>query len=414
VADTRTSSTGGNSNAPFFRILKHGRVLAPRDLGQRDVLIAGTSIARIADRIEACAGYGDAEIVDLHGRYVVPGFIDQHVHLTGGGGEGGFTTRTPEACLGPILKAGITTVVGCLGTDATTRSLASLLARARALQEDGITTFIYTGAYQVPPPTMTGSVRDDLILIDKVLGCGEVAMSDHRSSQPTVGEIARLAAEARVGGILSGKAGVLHLHVGGGARMLAMLFEIVAQTEIPITQFTPTHLNRSRALLDDAVRFAKLGGMIDFTTSIHAQNDGPDVVEAADAVSYCLGRGTGLERITLSSDGNGSLPTFDGHGKLLGLRVADVASLHLAVKALAAGGMALSDALRTVTANPAASLGLAPAKGTLASGSDADVTVLNADLEVERVYARGRCMVADGRPLVRGTFENAVGGGRDS
>jgi beta-aspartyl-dipeptidase (metallo-type) len=398
--------------SPFFKILKHGRVFAPQDLGRKDLLIAGTVVARIADRIEPCGEYGEAEVVELQGRHIVPGFIDQHVHLIGGGGEGGFTTRTPEATLRSILEAGITTVVGCLGTDATTRSLASLLAKARALQEEGITAYIYTGAYEVPPPTLTGSVRGDLILIDKVLGCGEIAMSDHRSSQPTVEDITKLAAEARVGGILGGKAGVLHVHVGCGARMLHMLFEIVAGTEIPVTQFTPTHLNRSRALLDEGIRFAKLGGVIDFTTSLHVQNDGSEVVEAADAVTYCLGRGVGIEHITLSSDGNGSLPHFDEQGRLQGLRVAEVGSLHLALKALAAGGMALADALRTVTANPAASLGLSPAKGILAAGSDADVTVLNADLEIERVYARGSCMVADGTPLVRGTFEDTVGSGR--
>lgn len=408
----KSSRSEQTPSAPFFKILKHGRVLSPQDLGEKDLLLAGAVIAKIAEHIAPCADYGDAEVVDLQGRYVVPGFIDQHVHLIGGGGEGGFTTRTPEVTLGPIVKAGITTVVGCLGTDATTRSLASLLAKARALQEEGITAYIYTGAYEVPPPTMTGRIRDDLILIDRVIGCGEVAMSDHRSSQPATEDIARLAAEARVGGILSGKAGVLHLHVGSGGRGLQMLFEIVAGTEIPIAQFTPTHLNRSGALLDDAVRFAKMGGMIDFTTSLHPQTDSADIVEAVQAVPYCLARGVSLERITLSSDGNGSLPTFDRHGRLLGLRVADIGSLHAAVKALATSGMPLHDALRLVTANPAASLGLRPAKGQLAPGSDADVTILNADFDVERVYARGCCMVADGRPIVRGTFEDAIGNGR--
>ena len=161
--------------------------------------------------------------------------------------------------LGEIVRGGVTTVIGCLGTDGTTRSLASLLAKARALEEEGITAYIYTGAYEVPPPTITGRVRDDLILIDKVLGCGEVAIGDHRSSQPSKEDIRKLAAESRVGGLLGGKAGVLHLHVGNGRGALQMLLEIAEETEIPISQFTPTHLNRSTAVLDDGIRFAGHG-----------------------------------------------------------------------------------------------------------------------------------------------------------
>jgi beta-aspartyl-dipeptidase (metallo-type) len=393
------------STEPFFKLLRGGRVLAPRDLGEQDVLIAGKIIARIAPRIDPMPALGEVAVLDVQGKYVVPGFIDQHVHLIGGGGEGGFTTRSPELMLGEIVIAGITTVVGCLGTDGTTRSVASLLAKARALEEEGITAYIYTGAYEVPPPTITGRVRDDLILIDKVLGCGEVAIGDHRSSQPSKEDIRKLAAESRVGGMLGGKAGVLHLHVGNGSGALQMLLEIVGETEIPISQFTPTHLNRSMAVLNDGLRFAGAGGMIDITTSIHAKTDGREVVEPAEAVRHCLDKGVSLERITLSSDGNGSIPNFDARGRLQGLRVADIGSLHETLRAVVAGGTPLPDALRLVTENPAASLRLSPAKGCLAAGSDADVVVLDRDLAVERVFARGRLMVAEGKAIARSTFE---------
>ena len=72
----------------------------------------------------------------------MPGFIDGHVHMTGGGGEGGYATRTPELSLSDAIRGGVTTIVGCLGTDGVTRSLAALLAKARALDEEGISTFI--------------------------------------------------------------------------------------------------------------------------------------------------------------------------------------------------------------------------------------------------------------------------------
>lgn len=371
----------------------------------KDLLIAGRYVARIDEQIAPAVDLGEVTVIDLEGRYVAPGFIDQHVHLTGGGGEGGFTTRTPELMLSQIAGVGITTVVGCLGTDATTRCLASLLAKARALEEEGITSYIYTGAYEVPPPTLTGRIRDDLILIDKVVGCGEIAISDHRSSQPSTEDIRKLAAETRVGGILGGKAGVVHLHVGNGSGKLRMLFEIAAETEIPICQFTPTHLNRSRALLDESVLFAGKGGMVDITTSIRPQQDGTGILEPADAVLYCLGKGVRLDRMTMSSDGNGSIPSFDCDGKLQGIRIAQIGSLHEALKAVVARGIGLPEALRLVTTNPANSLKLSPFKGTLAVGSDADLVVMNDDLSIESVFAKGRCLVAGGQPVVRGNFE---------
>ena len=68
----------------------------------------------------------------------------------GGGGEGGFSTRTPEATLSDLTTAGVTTVVGTLGTDGIARDMNALLAKARGLEEEGITTYIYTGSYRLP------------------------------------------------------------------------------------------------------------------------------------------------------------------------------------------------------------------------------------------------------------------------
>ena len=83
---------------------------------------------------------------------IVPGFIDQHVHVTGGGGGGGFATRGPEAMLTDLTRWGITTVVGITGTDGTTRTPVALLAKVRALEIEGLTAYMWTGAYDVPPP----------------------------------------------------------------------------------------------------------------------------------------------------------------------------------------------------------------------------------------------------------------------
>jgi beta-aspartyl-dipeptidase (metallo-type) len=359
-------------------------------------------VAHLADRIDPAPAYGVTDVYDVTGCFVVPGFIDQHVHLIGGGGEGGFATRTPEVGLSDLTTAGITSVVGTLGTDCVTRHMESLLAKARGLEEEGISAWIYSGAYPTPAPTITGSLRSDIILIDKVVG-GKVAMSDHRSAQPSKQELARLAAEARVGGMLSGKAGVLHIHTGDGRRRLDWLFEIVDETELPITQFTPTHLNRTGELLLEGIRFAKAGGMLDLTTSISAAASSRP--RPAEAVKLCLEAGAPLDRITLSSDGNGSLPAFNAEGELTGLVAASPRSLYEALREIVRSGiLSLQDALCLVTANPAASLKLSR-KGRITPGGDADLAVLERDLAIRHVFAKGRCLVRDGQPVVRGTFE---------
>jgi beta-aspartyl-dipeptidase (metallo-type) len=248
--------------------------------------------------------------------------------------------------LSDLTTAGITTAIGVLGTDSVTRHLESLLAKARGLENEGISTWIYTGAYALPSPTITGKVRSDIVLIDKVVGC-KIAMSDHRSSQPAKEAIASLAAEARVAGMLSGKAGIVHIHMGDGRRKLDWLFEIVAETELPITQFTPTHLGRNTDLLADGIRFARAGGMLDVTTSSSAISS--QRIQAVEAIKMCVEAGVPLDRITMSSDGNGSMPAFNEKRELIGLVVASPQSLHETVRQIVKLGiLPLEDALRTV------------------------------------------------------------------
>ena len=381
----------------MIKIIKNANVYSPEPVGKCDILILRDRVAHIGENIATPNGLGNVEVIDVKGATIIPGFIDQHVHIIGGGGEGGPATRTPEIQLSQITTNGVTTVVGCLGTDGTTRHMYGLLAKARALEQEGISTFIYTGAYEVPTRTITENVRNDLILIDKVIGVGEIAISDHRSAQPDLVELRKLAAEARVGGLLGGKPGLVHFHVGGGPRGIQPVFDILESSELPISIFTPTHMNRTPELLEQGARFAKQGGKVDITA-------GP---EAYKGVMRLLNEfSISINNITISSDGNGSMPKFDRGGNLIGLGVGSVrANLDTWRDVMVKGHVPMEEALKLLTTNVAQNINIQGRKGCISVGADADLVELTDGLEVNRVWAKGRLMVDGGKAIVKGTFE---------
>lgn len=391
----------------MIKLIKKAEVYAPSYMGKKDVLIIGDRIAAVEDSIELTENpVLEIEIIDGQGKLLTPGFIDSHVHILGGGGEGGFKTRTPEITLTDITRGGVTTVVGCLGTDGVSRNMMSLHAKARGLEEEGITTYIYSGSYRIPVSTITGEVMKDIMAIDKVIGVGEIAISDHRSSQPKVEELVKLAADARVGGILSGKAGIVNLHLGDGKRTIGYLRDIVENTEIPYTQFIPTHMNRNPYLFEEAVEYAKNGGYIDFTTSTDPVFWDEGEVKASKALKICLDRGVEDSHITFTSDGQGSLPVFNEKKECIGVGIGRVTSLFDQVKdAVKEDGVPLEKALKVITSNPAELLKLKN-KGRILKGYDADLVLLDKDtLEIDTVIAKGRLMLEGRRVLVYGTFE---------
>ena len=386
-------------------LISKGEVFSPDYLGEKDILIAGDKIVAVEEpgkiKINGLRVYE----INAESKKVIPGFIDPHVHIIGGGGEGGPSTRAPEITLSQIVMNGVTTVIGCLGTDGVTRHMESLLAKAYALEEEGITTFIYTGSYQLPVKTITGGVCSDIILVEKVIGAGEIAISDHRSSQPTFEQIVRLAAECRVGGMLGGKAGVLHLHIGDGEKRLDFLFKLVKETEIPITQVFPTHVNRNSALLEHAIQFAKEGGYIDITAE-ESPPKGSSMLSTKEAIKYCLENDVPIDRITISSDSNGSLPRFDEKGNLIGLTIATQETLRKGFQTLIKDRILdLSQAIKIFSTNSANYLKL-KGKGKIEAGNDADILILNRNLEITDVFAKGKRMIGEGKLLVKGTFED--------
>jgi beta-aspartyl-dipeptidase (metallo-type) len=385
-------------------------------MGRKDVLIGGGQILAIEDNLDFHGHLPSVDILDASGLYLFPGLIDAHVHMAGGGGEGGFHYRTPEITLSHLTTAGVTTAVGVLGTDGVTRSTRELLAKAQGLDFEGITTYIYCGAYQVPTRTITGTPRSDIVLIDKVIGVGEIAISDSRSSHPSEKEIAELASEARVGGLLGGKAGVVHVHVGDDDSKLDILFDVLSKTDLPKSVFTPTHLNRNPDLLKEAIRYGKEGGFVDVTSGIRPDEHDTISVKPAKAIRELLDGGVDSRLITMSSDSNGSSPIFDDAGKLVAMGIGSVATLWEETRdAIVEEGVPIEVAVGIVTRNVARVLKLGR-KGLIKSGLDADFILTDKEFQIVHVFAKGRQMVEDGEPIVFGTFENAnrVPGAPDS
>lgn len=396
-------------------LIKNADIYAPKALGKRDILLAdpdgGGRILAIEEEIDAARLSLPCEILEAGGLIAVPGLIDNHVHLLGGGGEGGWATRTPELGLVDATLAGVTSLVGVLGTDGIARSLEALVAKTLALRAEGLSAWCYTGSYRLPLVSLTGDSMRDIMLVDPVIGIGEVAVSDHRSSKPSRDELARLTSEARVAGMLSGKAGIVNVHLGDAPAGLGPLREVVETGDLPPTQFLPTHCNRNPRLFAEALAWVRAGGYADFTASgiPAAARDGE--LSAAAALLEAKKAGVELGRLSLSSDGQGSLPVFDAEGRISGLGVGSCSSLLDSLREALGLGLRLEEVLPSVTENPARILGLAR-KGRLEPGLDADLALLEPDgLGLRHLVAGGRLFVREGRAILRGAFAAPEGEG---
>ena len=377
-------------------LIKNTNLYSPKSLGKKDILISNGKIVAIDDEIVNHSVF--SEVWDAKGAITTPGFIDQHIHVIGAGGKHGFASMTPQLHLGDLINCGTTTVVGLLGTDGSTRSIKTLFSKTQALNQEGITAYMYTGYYGLDKVYLMNSLQEDMIYIDSVIGC-KIAISDIRSSYPSALELLRLLRNVRVGGMLSGKKGILHLHLGALSSKMDLLFEIIENYEFPIEHISPTHVGRTKDLFDQAITFAKMGGMIDITTGASKYTD------PYKSVLYALDNNVSIDNMTFSSDGNAGLDKLDKNNNLVGFKSApfdknfeEVINLHKH------GGIPIEDALKLITSNPAKNLGLKN-KGQVKVNSDADLCFLNSDLELHTVIANGKFMMQEGVLVVKGSFE---------
>jgi len=386
-----------------FKLLTNAQVFAPRALGLKTVLICAGRIVYIGEDEPTLPRSLSVEITDLQGAALVPGLIDGHTHITGGGGESGAASRVPAPLLGQFTRAGVTSVIGVLGTDDLTRNTQTLVTQAYGLREEGLSAWCFTGGYHLPLMTLTGCARSDIVNLDPVIGIGEFAISDHRSSQPLLQDILRLASEAHVAGLMTGKAGVLHLHLGDGERGLSLVRQALTESELPARIFHPTHVNRNKPLFEQACALVDQWGC---TVDLTAFPESDDKLGWSAAESVLRYRHAGLPgtKLTISSDGGGCLPVFDREGEVVSTDIGSSRTLLETARRLVAEGLSLEDLLPYFTANIARLMRLRR-KGEIALGMDADLLVLDADLGVQHLMANGRWHIKDGQQQILGGFE---------
>jgi beta-aspartyl-dipeptidase (metallo-type) len=377
-------------------LVKNTNLYSPEKLGLKDILISNGKIVAIEDKIEENSLFND--YWDAQGAITTPGFIDQHIHVIGAGGKHGFSSMTPEIQMSELVKCGTTTVVGLLGTDGSTRSVKTLFSKIQALNQEGISAYMYTGYYGLDKVYLMSSLQEDMIYIDKVIGC-KIALSDIRSSYPTALELLRLLRNVRVGGMLASKKGILHIHLGALSSKMDILFEIIENYEFPISHISPTHVGRTKELFEQAIQFAKMGGMIDITTGASKYTD------PYKSVLYALEKGVLIDNMTFSSDGNAGLDRLDDNGNLIGFKRAPFdKNLEEVINLVTIGGIPLEKAIKLITTNPAKNLGLKN-KGHAKVGYDADLCFFDSSFKLQTVISKGNFVLKDSDLIVKGSFE---------
>ena len=375
-------------------LIKNAKVYAPDFLGQKDILNGGGRILAIKDKIESSVLFDEW---DAQGKITTPGIIDQHIHIIGAGGKHGFSSITPEIMVDGLASCGTTTVVGLLGTDGSTKGVKPLYAKCKALDQEGITAFMFTGYFGLDPMHITNNVQDEMIFIDKVIGC-KIAIADVRSSYTTDLELLRILRQVRVGGLIAKKKGILHIHLGGLSSKIDNLFRIVKDHEFPIKHISPTHMGRTKDLFEEALIFSKMGGMVDISTG------GTNYAEPYKILLYGLEKGADINTFTFSSDGNAGLDKLDENGNLIGFRKAPFElNVIQAKKLVNEGNLSITDAFKTITLNPAINLGLNH-KGRIKENCDADLCFFDEELNLTDVIAMGKHLVKDQNILIKPSF----------
>jgi len=370
----------------MFTLIKNINLVSSKEIKLVHILVCNDKVILIRDSFNQELEYfAQSDLCKTHdgsGDYLLPGFIDGHVHVIGASGEGGFHTRAPEISTSVFAKTGVTTVIGMLGADPMSRSIENLVAKTYAINYEGLTAYCLTGSYCFPPASMFEDIKKDIYFLDPVIGVGEVAISDGRSSSPRVEELRRLIKDAHVTIKAKGRKGNVVFHVGDEEAGIEVITEILNKTQIDSKSLVVTHINRNPRLLDQVINLTDLKDTWIDLTAIYFMNKPDSFYHVEDAVEILLDKKPELiDRLTVSSDA-GCLIEKNTLTRPDWLKLAfDRLVLEKNMK--------ITDAVKIFMENPAIAWGL-DSKGRVQEGADADFFMADKELKIKKVYAKGK------------------------
>ncbi|MFB4194677.1 N-acetylglucosamine-6-phosphate deacetylase [Streptomyces carpaticus] len=361
------------------------------DRGGR-ITVAGS---RLADPAPGARDNG-GEILDLTGHWIVPGFIDIHVH---GGGGASFSAGTAEEALTAIdthRRHGTTTLLA----STVTGTLDDLARQAAALSE------------LVEQGDLAGLHFEGPFIAPGRCGAHDPALL--RAPEP--GAVRRLLDAAR------GTARMMTLapELPGGIEAVRLLTErgaiaAVGHTDAPYDTVraaveagarAATHLFNAMPALGHRAPGPVAALLEDERVTIELINDGTHLHPAALRLAL---RAAGPDRVAFITDAMGAAGMGDGSYPLGPLRVevtggvarlpeGTIAGSTLTLdralrRAVTVDGLPVEDAVRALSTTPARLLGLADRTGSLEAGKDADLVVLDAAFTVTGVMRRGEWLV---------------------
>ncbi len=389
----------------MFTLIQGAEVYAPEYLGVKDILFLGHKIIKTGESLENPAGF-ECYVVNASGKIVYPGFVDNHVHLIGADDGQGPMGRTHDINWGDIVESGTTTVVGCLGSSRFVRSLHQLYIKTLELDMMGISTYMYTGSFVIPPPTLTGEIRKDVYLITKVIGL-KTAISDTTTNHHTWQDLAAITAEVRYGAGIANKHAVTHVHVGKQKTRMDRIFELIDNTGLDPAVLIPTHINRRNPdVIEQSIEYTKMGGIVDLSSLMRKEEGTMTGLKPEYAVKRMLDEGAVLENMTMSSDGNVPQVIRGEDGQRVGRYIAPLDLNRREIREMANNGVcSFTDALMIMTSNVGKALGIQ--KGRIVEGYDADIVIADSveNMRIEKVYAKGQLVVDGGEALWKTHFQ---------
>ena len=135
--------------------------------------------------------------------------------------------------------------------------------------------------------------------------------------------------------MLSGKAGITNVHLGGGKRQYELLLKLWRRLRSLLVNFYRLMQIGQVSCLKQVsflLKWAVPSILPQVKILIFGKED--DEVRFSKGLKRLLDEGIGLDQFTMTSDGQGSLPYFDENNQFIGLGVGSSRALMVGIKKL--------------------------------------------------------------------------------